>query len=85
MPYKIEIVKSADKESQKIEKKFLRRIVASIKTLEEDPFSFHSKKLVGSDSNYRLRVGQYRVLYEVNVKNKIITIFRIRHRKDSYK
>lgn len=85
MSFKIVIVQSAEKESQKIEKKSLRRIVASIKTLSENPFSPRSKKLIGSDSHYRLRVGQYRVLYEIDSKNKVITIFRIRHRKDAYK
>ncbi|MBC8323189.1 MAG: type II toxin-antitoxin system RelE/ParE family toxin [Candidatus Marinimicrobia bacterium] len=85
MPYKIEIVKSAEKESQKIDKKYLRRIVASINTLSDNPFPLNTKKLVGSDSSYRLRAGQYRILYEVDTNNKIVTIFRIRHRKDAYK
>ena len=83
--YKIEILSSADKEARKIQKDLLRRIIDGIDSLSENPFPEQTKKLAGSKSSYRIRVGQYRILYEVNRAEKIVTIYHIRHRKDVYR
>ena len=52
--------------------------------LIENPRPKISKKLKGKDS-YRLRIGDYRIVYNIDDKNKTITVFRIRHRKDVYR
>lgn len=60
-------------------------IVAAIETLESDPRPAGSKKLVGSDHTYRLRVGDYRVVYDTHDAMLIILVVRIRHRRDVYR
>ena len=42
-------------------------------------------KKLKNDTSYRIRVGTYRVIYEIDDKNKIVTVYKIRHRKDVYK
>ena len=82
--YRIDVLKSVYREVRKIDKKNLFRIITKIKTLEKNPFPVQTKKLKGSESSYRLRVGDYRIIYEVDTQNKIVTIFHIRHRKEAY-
>jgi len=82
--YRIDVSKAVEREVQKIDKKSLDRILSKIKALTKDPFPLHTKKLKGSKSSYRIRVGDYRIIYEVDTVNKIVTIFHIRHRKEAY-
>ncbi|MEW6676171.1 MAG: type II toxin-antitoxin system RelE/ParE family toxin [Nitrospirota bacterium] len=63
----------------------IARILDAIKSLAENPFPIQSRKMKGSESSYRLRVGDYRVIYQVNTENKVVTIYHVRHRKDAYK
>lgn len=82
--YKIEIKKSAIKEIENLPKKTLARVIEQIKTLSDDPRPNGCKKLSG-DEKYRIRVGDYRILYLI--EEKIITVFvvKIAHRKEVYR
>ena len=60
-----------------------KRIVKKVDELENDPFSKNIKKLKNSD-NFRLRVGDYRVILDIDLGKKIITILKIGHRKNIY-
>jgi mRNA interferase RelE/StbE len=62
--------------------KFLMQLIES---LAKNPFPVQSKKLKDSESCYRLRVGDYRVIYQVDTENKFVIIYHVRHRKDAYK
>jgi mRNA interferase RelE/StbE len=53
--------------------------------LSNEPFPHGVKKLVGSEFSYRIRIGDYRVVYEVFESRLIIEIIRVRHRKDVYR
>ena len=83
--YQIEWKNSAWKELQRLPRPVIPRIVAAVFDLSEDPFPQGVKKLVGSDFSYRIRVGDYRVVYEVFKKRLVIEIVRIRHRRDVYR
>ena len=83
--YRISFKKSAEKDLRKIDKKEIPKVVATIDGLSEDPFPQGSRKLVGSNSTHRIRVGDYRVIYFVSKEAEEIVIQRIAHRKDVYK
>lgn len=83
--YRVEIAKTAAKDLRGIDRKWIPMIVAAIETLESDPRPAGSKKLVGSDHTYRLRVGDYRVVYDIHDAMLIILVVRIRHRRDVYR
>jgi mRNA interferase RelE/StbE len=83
--YRIEIKSSAAKELEKLPRKMIPRVVAAINGLAENPRPQGVKKLVGFERTYRIRVGDYRVLYDIFEKKLIIEIIRIRHRKNVYK
>lgn len=83
--YKIEWKNSAYKELQKLPRPTIVKVVAAVSDLANDPFPHGVKKLVGSEYTYRIRIGDYRVVYEVFENKLIIEIVRVRHRKDVYR
>jgi len=72
----------ARKEIKKLPKDIILKIVDTVEKLAENPFSTDSRKIVGAQRTYRIRVGNYRIVYSVESDNLVILIIRIRHRKD---
>jgi mRNA interferase RelE/StbE len=83
--YQIEIKPSTSKELEKFPRQLIVRVVAAIKELANDPHPPGVKKLSGFDRTFRIRVGDYRVLYDIYENRLVIEIIRIRHRKDVYR
>ena len=83
--YKILWKKSAEHDIRNIDKKYIPKIISVIESLPKNPFPKGASKIKISTSNYRIRVGKYRVIYQVDTKDKLITIYHIRHRKDAYR
>jgi len=82
--HKIEIRRQAIKDLRGIPVEYIRLIVSHIDLLEQDPRPPDSKKLKG-DAGYSLRIGIYRILYEVDDRAQTVTICRIKHRRDAYR
>jgi len=83
--YQITFKKSALKELSDISKPYNQNIAIAIDKLAENPRPDGVKKLKGEENAYRIRIGDYRVIYIIEDVIKIVEIQRIRHRKDSYK
>lgn len=81
--YKIEIKRSAVKEIKKLPSKDLGKIAAKISSLAENPRPKGCVKL-SADEKYRIRVGVYRILYEIKDNLLVIIIVKVAHRKDIY-
>jgi len=84
MSYEIKIKRKAQKSLSKIPEPFQSKIIESIRGLSEDPFPMQSKKLTGRDG-WRIRIGNYRAIYEVLNNELIILVLNIAHRKDIYR
>jgi len=83
--YKIFVKASAAKEIEKIPtKKDRRRIIKKIKSLSDNPRPGGSVKLSGEDK-YRLRRGNYRIIYSIEDDKLIVHIVKVGHRKDVYR
>lgn len=82
--YSLIIIARAKKELRKIPAHFLKKITFRIEQLCDDPRPRQSQKLTGSTNEYRLRVGDYRAIYEVDDKKREITVLHIRHRQEAY-
>lgn len=82
--YNIQWRSSVRKDLRNIPSNDITRILSAIEKLADDPHPHGSQKIVGSDHTYRIRIGDYRVVYEVLVPN-IIEIERVAHRKDVYR
>ena len=84
--YKIIIDQSAEKDLGNLSKEVVRRVAKVIDRLANDPKPSGVKKLKASDENlYRVRSGDYRIVYAVAEEIKIVNIRRVRHRKDVYR
>ena len=81
--YSVIVKNSARKELKKLPDQVLSKIAKVIDGLAEDAFPDHCRKLAGSQAAYRVREGQYRVIY--SVVEKMIFILRVAHRKDAYR
>ena len=82
--YKIQISNTAKKDLVKIDFQILNKLIENIKALENVPNPVGSIKLKGENA-YRTRVGNYRIIYEIDSKKKVVIIYRVAHRKDVYK
>jgi len=82
--YKVEIVKSAIKELAKIPTKEAIKLTEKINELKENPRPKGCIKLSGTKDEYRIRVGNYRVLYTIEDNVLLVQVFKVGHRKDVY-
>lgn len=83
--YEIIIGSSAEKDLNKLPASVLKKVVPAIDSLAKEPRPNGCKKLKGSDENlWRIRVGDYRIIYMIGDTLKIIDIRRVRHRKEVY-
>ena len=82
--YQIELRRQAYKDLESIPSDYARLISNHIDSLEISPRSTDSKKLKG-EVGYSLRVGTYRVLYDIDDKAKTVSIYLIKHRREAYR
>jgi len=83
--YAITFATSARKELENLETTFVEKIFPRIEELANEPRPRGCKKLEGEENLWRIRVGDYRVVYHIYDKQNIVDIVHIRHRKDAYR
>lgn len=83
--YNIFLKKSAEKDLDNISEPFLTQIVQGIEELKKGIQNVNIKKLINKKNEFRLRIGNYRILFFLEKDDKIIKISKILHRKDAYK
>lgn len=81
--YRIEYERTARKELATLPRPIQRRVVDAIEVLSNDPRPAGCRKITGARNGYRIRVGRYRVLYEVQDKVLIILIVRVAKRNEA--
>jgi len=82
--YTISLVSSAERDLRKVDRQVVPRIAAAIDALADEPRPRGCRKLAGSLHTYRIRVGDYRVIYRVDDGARAVVVQRVRHRKDAY-
>ena len=82
--YEIRIIPSARKDLDGLDEKVFTQIKNKIISLASNPRPSGSLKLT-AEEGYRIRSGNYRILYRIDDKNNIIYVYRIKHRKESYR
>ncbi len=85
MAFRVEWKKSTRKDLRRLPPATVDRVVEAVESLSQNPFPQGVEKLSGSEYAYRIRLGDYRVVYEVVVEAKLVEIQRVRHRKDVYR
>ncbi len=83
--YNVVIERTAEKDLLRLQKKTLTDVIIKIRSLSQNPRPVGSKKLQGSHNDWRIRVGDYRILYEIADKEKEVRVMKVRHRKEVYR
>jgi len=83
--YEIEWRRSTKRDLRRISHEQTLKIVSAVEALRENPRPYGSVKLTGSDCAYRIRIGDYRVIYEVYDHKVIIEVVKVGHRREVYR
>ena len=83
--YRVTLKSSAEKEFFRLPDTVSTRIIPRIRALATDPRPQGSKKLRGGTDDWRIRIGDYRVIYAIDDEEKKVKVTRIAHRREVYK
>lgn len=83
--YRVELARSAEKDLRRIDRALLPVIFKALESLATDPRPHGVKKIVGAELTFRIRVGDYRIVYEIQDAVLLVTVIRVAHRKDVYR
>jgi mRNA interferase RelE/StbE len=84
MPYHVRVKESAEKELEHLPTRIHDKIINILLSLKENPFPRNSKKLYGREG-WRIRIGDYRILYIIDESDKNIEVISVAHRKEVYR
>jgi mRNA interferase RelE/StbE len=82
--YEVVLTQTAEKELQRLPYRVIEKVIAVLKSLEENPRPAGCKKLKGYKNLWRIRLGDYRIIYVIEDVIMLIDIREIGHRKDIY-
>ena len=82
--YRIDLSRRAEKDLERVPPRGAARVIAALRGLAAAPRPSGASKLVAVEG-YRLRVGEYRVVYDVDDAAQVVTVYRIRHRREAYR
>ncbi len=82
--YRVLIKRSAEKEMDRLPARVFERVAKAILRLEREPRPMGSRKLRGVQ-NYRLRTGEYRVLYSIDDQKRVVEVIAVGHRREVYR
>ncbi len=85
MPYTILFKRSALKELKKLPKEFSIQVAKDIDDLAKNPRPHGCKKLASNENLYRIRSGNYRIIYQIQEKMLIVLVVRVGDRKEVYR
>lgn len=83
--YKVVLKSSVEKDFRVLPRNILFKILSTIENLSQEPFPHRTSKLEGTENTFRIRVGDYRIVYEVDKNEQMINVLYVRHRREVYR
>jgi mRNA interferase RelE/StbE len=83
--YQVLLERSAERDLGRLSSEVHDRIIKAIQGLANNPRPPGCRKLVGSKNDWRIRVGDYRVIYEIADAIRVVRVNRVRHRREVYR
>lgn len=83
--YYILLERSAEKDPSRLSSEIHDRVIVAIQALANNPRPSGCRKLTGSKNDWRIRVGDYRVVYEIADEIRVVRVNRVRHRREVYR
>jgi mRNA interferase RelE/StbE len=83
--FRVLLERAAEKDLSRLSSEIHDRLIAAIQALANNPRPRGCRKLAGSKKDWRIRVGDYRVVYEIAEEIRIVRVNRVRHRREVYR
>jgi mRNA interferase RelE/StbE len=83
--YAVLLEAAAERSLRRLDPSVLPRVVQALRSLAGDPRPHGCRKLTGSDRDWRIRAGDYRIVYEIDDQVHEVRVMRIRHRREAYR
>lgn len=83
--YEIWLEKAAERDLKRLDDRLFSQVIRRIRELGINPRPAGAKKLIGQGNDWRIRAGDHRVIYEIDDENRVVKVFRVRHRKEVYR
>ncbi len=83
--YRVLLERAAEKDLSRLSSQMHDRVIRAIQALASNPRPPGCRKLVGSNNDWRIRVGNYRVVYEIADEIRVVRVNRVRHRREVYR
>lgn len=82
--YRVDFARSARKELEALSDSIAMRVLRRVESLAATPRPNGCRKLAGADNLWRIRIGDYRVIYSIDDKQRVVDVSGVRHRRDAY-
>ena len=82
--YRVDVSRRAEKDLERLPLRGAARVIAVLRHLAENPRPPGASKLVAVEG-YRVRAGEYRIVYDVDCAGGVVTVYRVRHRREAYR
>lgn len=83
--YRVFLERAAERDLKQLSAKSHNRVLSAIQALAKNPRPVGCRKLTGADNDWRIRVGDYRVIYEIADAVRVVRVNRVRHRREVYR
>ena len=83
--YRVSLERAAERDLRRLPARLHDRVIATIQALADEPRPSGCRKLTGTDRDWRIRVGDYRVVYEIDDAAEEVCVNRVRHRREVYR
>jgi len=83
--YEVFLEGAAERDLKRLDAKTFYQITENLKRLKENPRPPGCRKITSSKNDWRIRVGSYRIVYEISDKTKTVRIMRIKYRREAYR
>jgi mRNA interferase RelE/StbE len=83
--YEVVLERAAERDLRRLSGEAFDRIIGHIKALSRNPRPPGCHKITGSKNDWRIRIGDYRVIYEIDDKSRAARVMRVRHRREVYR
>lgn len=83
--YEVYLEHAAEKDLKKLPEKVFHRMITQIESLRENPRPTGCRKITGSKQDWRIRIGDYRIIYEIDENSRAVNIMRVRYRREAYR
>ncbi len=83
--HEVYLERAAEKDLKKLPGEIFHRLIIHIKSLAETPRPPGCRKITGTKNDWRIRVGDYRIIYEVDDSVRVVKVMRVRDRREAYR